>query len=43
MWLAKIRLANSLIEATEEIAKATGKVVRDSKAGGLLNHYRRAT
>jgi len=35
-------LANRLIEATGEAASGTGEVVRESRLGGLLNHYRRA-
>jgi len=32
-------LANCLIEQPGEPAKRTGKVVRESRLGGLLNHY----
>ena len=37
-------LANRLIEATGEAGEAAnaGEVVRESRLGGLLNHYRRA-
>ncbi|MFT5105021.1 MAG: hypothetical protein ACI8XO_001613 [Verrucomicrobiales bacterium] len=35
-------LENRLIEATGEAASGTGKVVRELRLGGLLNHYRRA-
>ncbi|MFT5106948.1 MAG: putative transposase [Verrucomicrobiales bacterium] len=35
-------LANRLIEPAAEAANGAGKVVRDSRLGGLLNHYRRA-
>ena len=35
-------LANRLIEATGEAANTTGEIVRESRLGGLLNHYRRA-
>ena len=35
-------LANRLIEPSAETADVTGEVVRDSRLGGLLNHYRRA-
>ena len=35
-------LANCLIEQPGEPANRTGKVVRESRLGGLLNHYRRA-
>jgi putative transposase len=34
-------LANELIEPTAN-SKHAGTVVRDSRLGGLLNHYRRA-
>ena len=35
-------LANCLIEQPGEPANRTGKVDRESRLGGLLNHYRRA-
>jgi hypothetical protein len=33
-------VANWLIEATVDGANGTGKLVRESRLGGLLNHYR---
>ena len=35
-------LANRLIEPAAEPASGAGKAVRESRLGGLLNHYRRA-
>ena len=35
-------LENRLIEPAAEAASGEGKVVRESRLGGLLNHYRRA-
>jgi hypothetical protein len=35
-------LANRLLEPAAEAASRAGKVVRESRLGGLLNHYRRA-
>ena len=35
-------LENKLIELAVEAASGAGKVVRESRLGGLLNHYRRA-
>ncbi len=34
-------LENKLIEPTAEAASGAGKLVRESRLGGLLNHYRR--
>jgi putative transposase len=35
-------LENRLIGPAAEAASGAGKVVRESRLGGLLNHYRRA-
>jgi putative transposase len=35
-------LENRLIVPAAEAASGAGKVVRESRLGGLLNHYRRA-
>jgi putative transposase len=35
-------LANRLVEPAAEAASEAGRVVRESRLGGLLNHYRRA-
>ena len=35
-------LENRLIETAAKAASGAGRVVRESRLGGLLNHYRRA-